>query len=80
MTIETVRDIFLWCTVINYALLLWWFLIFSMAHDWIHRLHGRWFRLSVEQFDSVHYTGMAIYKIGIFLFNLVPYIALLIVG
>jgi hypothetical protein len=38
-----------------------------------------WFRLSVEQFDMLHYAGMSIFKIGILLLNLVPYIALHIV-
>ena len=79
MNIEITRDVLLWCTVINYGVLLLWFLIFIFAHDWMHRLHGRWFRLTVEQFDAIHYTGMTIYKIGIILFNLVPYLALLIV-
>ena len=79
MNIEITRDVLLWCTVINYGVLLLWFLIFIFAHDWMHRLHGRWFQLTVEQFDAIHYTGMAIYKIGIILFNLVPYLALLIV-
>ena len=79
MNIEITRDVLLWCTVINYGVLLLWFLVFIFAHDWMHRFHGRWFRLTVEQFDAIHYTGMAIYKIGIILFNLVPYLALLIV-
>ncbi|QPK61815.1 hypothetical protein IVG45_13170 [Methylomonas sp. LL1] len=80
MNIELVHDALLWCTVINYGLLLFWALLFITAHDWLLRLHGRWFHLSIEKFDAIHYSGMAIYKIGIFLFNLVPYIALLIVG
>ena len=80
MGIELVRDALLWCAVINYGLLLVWFLFFTAAHEWMHRFHGRWFRLPVEQFDAIHYAGMAIYKIGIILFNLVPYIALLIAG
>lgn len=80
MTIEFVRDVFLWCTVINYGILLFWALIFITAREWMYRLHGRWFRLSAEQFDAIHYIGMAIYKIGIFLFCLVPYVALLIAG
>lgn len=79
MSIETIRDTLLWCTVINYGVLLVWFLFLVVAHGWVHRLHGRWFRLSAERFDSIHYAGMAVYKIGILLFNLVPYIALLIV-
>jgi Family of unknown function (DUF6868) len=79
MNVEIVRDALLWCAVINYGVLLVWFLFFVLAHDWMHRLHGRWFRLSVEPFDAIHYAGMAIFKLGIILFNLVPYIALRIV-
>jgi hypothetical protein len=41
-----------------------------------HRLHTRWFKLSVETFDALHYEGISIYKIGIMLLNLVPLIAL----
>src|SRR6516164_92649 len=69
MTIEVVRRALLWCTVINYGILLVWFLVFILAHDWIYNLHDRWFRLSVEQFDMLHYAGISIYKIGIILLN-----------
>jgi hypothetical protein len=47
-----------------------------LGHDWMYRLHSSWFHLSVEQFDMLHYAGMSVYKIGIILLNLVPYIAL----
>ena len=42
----------------------------------MYLLHSRWFRLSVEQFDMLHYAGMSIFKLGIILLNVVPYIAL----
>ena len=76
MSIEITRTFLLWCTIINYGILLVWFLFFVLARDWMHRLHGRWFRLSGEQFDALHYAGMAVFKIGIILFNLVPCIVL----
>jgi hypothetical protein len=76
MNIDALRKVALWCAVINYGVLLVWFLFFIFAHDWIYLLHSRWFRLSVEQFDTLHYTGMSIYKIGILLLNVAPYIAL----
>jgi hypothetical protein len=76
MTIEMTRKALLWCAVINYGILLVWFLFFVLAHDWMYLLHSRWFRLSVEQFDMLHYAGMSIFKIGILLLNLVPCIAL----
>ena len=80
MTIEIIRAALAWCTVINIGLLLWWFLFITLAHDWTYRLHSKWFKLSVEEFDTVHYAGMAFFKIGIFLLNLVPYLALRIVN
>jgi hypothetical protein len=39
-------------------------------------MHGRWFKLSVGTFDAIHYAGLAVYKIGIVLFNLAPLVAL----
>ncbi len=80
MSIAMAREALLWCTVINYGVLVVWWLVFLLAHDWMYRLHGRWFHLSMGQFDALHYGGMALFKIGILLFNLVPYIALRIVG
>ena len=80
MNIAMARAFLLWCTVINYGVLLVWWLFFLLAHDWMYGLHGLWFHLPVEQFDALHYAGMALYKIGILLFNLVPYLALRIVG
>ncbi len=80
MSVEVLRSFLLWCTVINYAVLLAWFLVFALAHDGLQRLYGRWFRLSRDQFDVVHYAGMSVYKIGILLFNLVPAVVLYAVG
>jgi hypothetical protein len=80
MPIEFVRRFLLWCTVIDYGALLGWFLVFVFAHDWIQRIHGKWFRLSRDQFDTLHYAGMSIFKIGILLFNLVPLVVLSILG
>ncbi len=82
MTMEVVRDMLGWCTLINFALLTWWWLFFSFAHDWVHRIHSKWVnvKIPVETFDAFNYGGMAAFKMAIFMFNLVPYLALRIVG
>ena len=80
MSVDVIRAVLGWCAIMNYGVLLLWFLVFRLAHDWIYRLHGQWFPMPVEQFNTFHYAGMAIYKIGVLLFNFVPYVALLIVG
>jgi hypothetical protein len=79
VTIDLIHRVLLWCTVIDYGILLVWFLAFVYAHDWIQRLHGGWFRLSGDQFDALHYAGMTVFKVGIMLFNLVPLVVLSIV-
>lgn len=80
MNVQTLSDFLFWCAVINYAVLLIWFAAFLLAHDSMRRLHGRWFRLSDEQFDQIHYALMGFYKLSIFFFNLVPFIALRLIG
>lgn len=79
MTVEIVRGVLAWSAVMNYALLIVWFLVFSLGHDWVYKLHSKWFTLSLEKFDAMHYASMAFFKLSIFLFNLVPYLALRIV-
>jgi hypothetical protein len=49
-------------------------------HGWLHRLSIRFYRISAEQFDVISFAGIVLYNTLIILFNLVPYIALLIVG
>jgi len=80
MSIEMARSTLLWCTVINYAVLLIWFLLYVLPHGWIYRLSGRWFRLTAEQFDIINYAGIVLYKLGILLLNLVPLGALYLAG
>jgi hypothetical protein len=79
MTVEIVRNVLAWSTVINFSILILWFFVFLLAHDWIYGFHGKWFALPVENFDAIHYVSMAFFKLCIFLFNLVPYLALRIV-
>ena len=76
MSIHEIKEILAWCTCINYAILCIWFGAFVFAHDSLYRMHTIWFKLSRETFDMLHYGGMAVYKIAILMFNLVPLVAL----
>ena len=76
MAVNELKEFLLWSTAINYGVLFLWFGVFVFAHDWLYRLHTRWFKLSVETFDALNYVGVSIYKIGVVLLNLVPLIVL----
>ena len=80
VTANEIKNVLLWCVCLNYLLLFIWAGVFVFAHDWMFRIHSRWFRLSVETFDAIHYAGLTVYKIGILLLNLVPFVALCLVS
>ena len=76
MEIDFWRQFLLYALLINYSILMLWLLIMVFARDWVKQLHGKWFQLSDSTFDVIHYGGMALYRIGIFLFILAPVLAL----
>jgi len=80
MFYETFDTILAWSLLINLGILIFWFVMFIIFHDSLYALHSRWFKISLERFDSIHYAAMAFYKVCIFIFNLSPYLAIRIMG
>lgn len=74
------QDVLFWCSVINVVLLLASVLLYRSMRNLAHRLHGKWFHLSSDKMDAIVYAMLGFYKICIIVFNIVPYIALRIVG
>jgi hypothetical protein len=77
---DSLLDFLLWSAVINLGLLLLSFLAFTLGSDFIYRVHGKWYDIKKEEFNTVIYSGMMFYKICIIFFNIVPYIVLRILG
>ena len=80
MDLENLRAFFGWCTVINGGLLIFAFLICATAGDWVYRMHSRWFRIPRETLDRTIYCFLGAMKIIVIMLNLVPYVALIIIG
>lgn len=80
MTTELLKGTLAWCAALNMGILLWWFLFFTLAHNWVYRMHTKFIRIPIEHFDTIHYAGMTFYKICIFTFFIVPYLALRIMS
>ncbi len=76
MTLEKIRVILGWCTILNMSLLLWWVLWIFLAHDLVYQIQSAVIDISVETMDIIHYSGMALYKLLIIVLNVVPYLAL----
>ena len=71
MNLELIRTVLGWCTLFDVVILLIWWGAMSCCGSMIHRLHGRFFNLTREQFDGIHYTLMGAFKMGVILFHAV---------
>ena len=80
MDIETLKLFFMWCTILNVGLLILSFLIWMVAADFIYKVHGKWFPMPRESFNAVFYGFIGIYKLFVYVFNLAPWLALVIIG
>ena len=75
-SLETLASFLGWCSLINIGLLAFTTLIIKVASDPITRIHSRMFGVPKDQLPLTYYGYLALYKIVILVFNLVPYIAL----
>lgn len=80
MDIEILTRFFMWCAIINAGLLTFSFLIAAFAGDFVYRIHSRWFPMPREKFNVVFYSFVGAYKIFVYVFNIVPWVALVIIG
>jgi hypothetical protein len=80
MDIEILTKFFMWCTIINGSLLIFWIIVLILAPDMVYRTQNRWFPISQETFNIVMYCFLGLFKIIFLVFNLVPWLVLLIVG
>jgi hypothetical protein len=80
MDLQMTRSFFFWCTLINYGLLAFWALLFLLGRSGWLEPWTRFFHVTAEQFNLLNLAGITLYKMGIFLFNLVPWIALYLIG
>ena len=80
MDIQTLTAFFMWCSIINGVLLIIW-IGMSMAYpELVYRTQNLWFPMPRETFTVVFYSFLGLFKIFFLIFNVVPYLALLIVG
>jgi len=80
MDIQTLTSFFMWCTIINSVFLIFLALVFMLAPNLTYRLQSRFIPISRETFNVVFYSFIGFFKVIVLVFNVVPLIALLIIG
>lgn len=80
MDIQILTSFFMWCTIINGGILIFWTLFCAFAPDLVYRIQSTFFNIPRETFDIIIYSFIGLVKIAFLMFNLIPYLALLIIG
>jgi len=80
MDIQTLTLFFMWCTIINSGVLIFLTLVLMVAPNLTYRLQSKFIPITQETFYIVFYSFMGFFKVVVLVFNVVPWIALLIIG
>lgn len=79
MDIHMLTKFFMWCTIINGGLFVYGAAMCMLAPNWVYRMKSKFFPMPRETFNAIIYSFLGLLKIIVIFFNLVPYLALLII-
>lgn len=80
MRYQALTRFFMWNTIINAAFLFGSSLLVMSLSPWHYEFSNQLFPLSKENYNLIIIGFLGLYKLFIFLFNLVPFLALLIMN
>ena len=79
-SIETIREFLGWCSVINISILVLSTIMLTVMRGWVVSFHAKTSGVDEADLPKIYFEYLGNYKILIFVFNLVPYLALRIMA
>lgn len=81
MNIEMLTAFFMWYTIINAGIFVFWLFFYKATPNLTLKTQQWLFQgLTKEEFDKTMYNFLGYFKLGILFFGAAPWIALLIIG
>ncbi len=80
-TLDVIGQVLIRCFIMGIVVLFFWAGAVLFAGDLVYSVHSKLLNLSVsrQQFDVIHYGGMTLTKLVIFVLFLFPYIGIRLV-
>ena len=78
MTIDQLFELFKWMTIINACIFMFSSLLGMVLKKTVGKMHGKLFEINEEHVSIVNYGYLGLYRIFILVFNIVPFLSLLI--
>ena len=79
-SIRTLATFFGWCTILSLGFLVVSILAWALVGDGVSEVAASLMGITEQQIKLGFFNGLMVYRSGIFLLNLVPYIALKIMS
>lgn len=79
MTLEQLTELFKWMTIINIGILILSSVLVILLKNIMSKMHGKLFGIKEDQVAVVAYGYLGMFKIQVIIFNIVPWISLLII-
>jgi hypothetical protein len=79
MTLEQLTDLFKWMTIINIGLLVLSSVLVMVLKNIMYKMHGKLFGIKEDKVAIVSYGYLGMLKVLVIVFNIVPYISLLLI-
>ncbi len=76
MTLTALTTFLGWTVVLHFGLIVLATLMIVMMRNWAPAMHGRMFGIAPEVVRKIYYQWLGTYKLMIFVFALVPWVAL----
>ena len=80
MTLEQITDLFKWMTIINIGILVLSSVLIMVLRNVMCKMHGKMFGIKEDSVAVVAYGYLGMFKVLVIVFNLVPYISLVLIG
>lgn len=78
--IQLLTSFFMWCSIINVGILIFWSLILMFASDFVYKMQNMFLPIARESYNKLIFSFLGLFKLLFIVFNLVPYLVLLILS
>ena len=79
MNLDQLTELFKWMSIINICILVLTSVLIMLLKNIMYKLHGKLFEIKQDNVALVSYQYLGMYKILILVFNITPYISLLLI-
>ena len=79
MSLEQLTDLFQWMTIINIGLLALSAMLIMILKNLVCKMHAKLFGISQDTVGIIAYGYLGVFKVFVIVFNIVPYLSLLLI-